>query len=381
MVTKHEDRIALITTLYYVIGMPMTLIESLTEWSKDQIERTKDEHPDFVERPSTYMARLLAALHYFDADEPNEIVVQTLMRWEPVSRLYSKIEGIIYQRLYAVYGWMFDLPIGEQRLFAAIFRRPVVDLTGWTADNAKQAWICICAQSSGSFEDKTPSYNEFLQHCVWLIDSLEGMPALSEMPTNPNAAVDVQEALHRQLATLTPREETVLRYRFGIGLTQCTYKKIGKEFGVSGVRIQQIEATALYKLQLPIHARPVLAAIASIKYLEQELTKHKQREALEEGAKQFSWATDIDPHSRKHLLRRVDEFELSLRSANALRRVGIHYIWQLVSKTESYLLKTKNFGRRSMKELQELVKDLGLHLEMQFEDTELQMLANLTTDA
>jgi DNA-directed RNA polymerase subunit alpha len=60
----------------------------------------------------------------------------------------------------------------------------------------------------------------------------------------------------------------------------------------------------------------------------------------------------------------VDELELSVRSANCLRNANITKIYQLVQKTESEMLKTKNFGRKSLNEIKELLSDLGLSLGM-----------------
>lgn len=65
-----------------------------------------------------------------------------------------------------------------------------------------------------------------------------------------------------------------------------------------------------------------------------------------------------------HLYKRVDELDLSVRSANCLQNAGIEYIWQLVEKTEGEMLKTKNFGRKSLNEIKELLAEHGLSLGM-----------------
>lgn len=62
------------------------------------------------------------------------------------------------------------------------------------------------------------------------------------------------------------------------------------------------------------------------------------------------------------LFRRVDELELSVRSANCLQNAGIEYIYQLVQKTEAEMLKTKNFGRKSLNEIKEILSELDLSL-------------------
>ena len=56
----------------------------------------------------------------------------------------------------------------------------------------------------------------------------------------------------------------------------------------------------------------------------------------------------------ENLFKRVDELELSVRSANCLQNAGIEHILQLVEKSEGEMLKTKNFGRKSLNEIAEI---------------------------
>jgi DNA-directed RNA polymerase subunit alpha len=73
------------------------------------------------------------------------------------------------------------------------------------------------------------------------------------------------------------------------------------------------------------------------------------------------------PHYNENLLRSVDELELSVRSANCLKNADIHTIWQLVSKSEAEMLKTKNFGRKSLNEIKDVLAEMGLSLGMKME--------------
>lgn len=66
----------------------------------------------------------------------------------------------------------------------------------------------------------------------------------------------------------------------------------------------------------------------------------------------------------ENLFKRVDELELSVRSQNCLQNAGIEHIYQLVEKSEAEMLKTKNFGRKSLNEIKEILSDLGLSLGM-----------------
>lgn len=75
-----------------------------------------------------------------------------------------------------------------------------------------------------------------------------------------------------------------------------------------------------------------------------------------------------EPEFNENLLRPVDELELSVRSFNCLQNAGIKYIGDLVQKTEAEMLKTKNFGRKSLKEIKELLDDMDLELGMKLEN-------------
>jgi DNA-directed RNA polymerase subunit alpha len=75
----------------------------------------------------------------------------------------------------------------------------------------------------------------------------------------------------------------------------------------------------------------------------------------------------------ENLDKSVDELELSVRSANCLQNANIHLIGELVQKTEAEMLKTKNFGRKSLKEIKEILADMGLSLGMKI-DSWAQML-------
>lgn len=70
----------------------------------------------------------------------------------------------------------------------------------------------------------------------------------------------------------------------------------------------------------------------------------------------------------ENLLKSVEELELSVRAANCLKKANIKYIGELVQKTENEMLKTKNFGRKSLNEIKEVLHDMGLHLGMKVSD-------------
>ena len=76
---------------------------------------------------------------------------------------------------------------------------------------------------------------------------------------------------------------------------------------------------------------------------------------------------EAEPQLKPNLLKKVDELELSVRSANCLKNDNIVYIGDLVQKTEPEMLRTPNFGRKSLNEIKEVLKMMSLELGMDVE--------------
>ena len=89
---------------------------------------------------------------------------------------------------------------------------------------------------------------------------------------------------------------------------------------------------------------------------------------FEEPAKETSEEVSEEPTLNANLLRKVDELELSVRSANCLKNDNIVYIGDLVQKTEGDMLRTPNFGRKSLNEIREVLGHMNLHLGMQIDE-------------
>lgn len=81
-----------------------------------------------------------------------------------------------------------------------------------------------------------------------------------------------------------------------------------------------------------------------------------------------SEGADDDLEFNPLLLKKVDELELSVRSANCLKNDNIVYIGDLIQKTEAEMLRTPNFGRKSLNEIKEVLSGMGLHLGMDIVD-------------
>ena len=137
-------------------------------------------------------------------------------------------------------------------------------------------------------------------------------------------------------------------------------------YEVEDTRVGQI--TDYDKLTLAIETNGVISPEDSVAYaariLQDQLQVFVNFDEPEE-AKEKEEGDEL-PFNR-NLLRKVEELELSVRSANCLKNDNIVYIGDLVQKSESDMLRTPNFGRKSLNEIKEVLTTMGLHLGMQVE--------------
>ena len=98
----------------------------------------------------------------------------------------------------------------------------------------------------------------------------------------------------------------------------------------------------------------------------------KEDEGMEFEKSNIAASAGDTPAVNSNLMRSVNELELSVRSYNCLKNANIKTIADLVQRTEAEMLKTKNFGRKSLNEIKEILTVMGLHLGMRLEGDSLQ---------
>lgn len=115
--------------------------------------------------------------------------------------------------------------------------------------------------------------------------------------------------------------------------------------------------------------RPDDAVAISAKILKEHLSIFINFEEVEENEEEiFVESKRDEPPFNRYLLKPVDELELSVRAANCLQNANIRYIYELVQKSEQEMLRTKNFGRKSLNEIKEILAGMGLQLGMKLEN-------------
>ena len=140
-------------------------------------------------------------------------------------------------------------------------------------------------------------------------------------------------------------------------------------YAVTNARVGQI--TDYDKLILEVWTdgslNPEEAVAHSAKILKDQLSIFI---TFEEEEEEMSYPEDeVEKEAfNENLLRSVDELELSVRSANCLKHANIKLIGDLVQKTEAEILATKNFGRKSLNEIKEILTEMGLSLGMKLDN-------------
>lgn len=112
--------------------------------------------------------------------------------------------------------------------------------------------------------------------------------------------------------------------------------------------------------------RPADAVAFAAKIMKEQLSIFINFEETEETS--YAAPSQDEEPVNENLFRSVDELELSVRSANCLQNANITLIGELVQRTEQDMLKTKNFGRKSLKEIKEILASMGLSLGMKIDN-------------
>jgi len=119
------------------------------------------------------------------------------------------------------------------------------------------------------------------------------------------------------------------------------------------------------KLTLQVETNGAISPEDSVAYAARILQDQLQVFVnFEEPTKETTQDTVPELAFNPALLKKVDELELSVRSANCLKNDNIVYIGDLIQKTEAEMLRTPNFGRKSLNEIKEVLAQMGLHLGM-----------------
>jgi DNA-directed RNA polymerase subunit alpha len=200
-----------------------------------------------------------------------------------------------------------------------------------------------------------------------------------------DSAIEVLNPDHK-IATLSPEADVEMEVTVGSGKGYVPAEKNKtEEMPIGTVPIDSVfspvtrvnytvtparvgRETDFDRLNLEIWTDGTVAPVDALAYAAKIL---KEQLAIfinfEEPVEMLAPLPDEPTPLNPNLFKSVDELELSVRSANCLQNANIRYIGELVQRTESEMLKTKNFGRKSLNEIKGVLASMGLELGMAFE--------------
>ncbi|MGZ3774122.1 MAG: DNA-directed RNA polymerase subunit alpha [Pseudobdellovibrionaceae bacterium] len=188
---------------------------------------------------------------------------------------------------------------------------------------------------------------------------------IATLGANANFNVEIVVSFGRGYVPVENRETDLPVGFIGVDALYSPIRKVN--YNVSNARVGQ--RTDYDALTLEVWTdgslKPEEAVALSSKIMKEQLqifltfdeTMEPTEEAREMGI----------PSLNENLFRSVDDLELSVRSANCLKNANIRYIGELVVRSEAEMLKTKNFGRKSLNEIKEILGEMGLGLGMKIE--------------
>lgn len=195
-------------------------------------------------------------------------------------------------------------------------------------------------------------------------------------PDSHIATLNKDAVLHAEMIVKTgrgyvPAEKNVAGdQEIGVILIDALFSPIRKvSYVVGNARVGQ--RTDYDKLTLEIWTNgtvnPQDALAFAAKILKEQATPFINfEEELEEEVEKEE--KEVEEKVNENLFKPVSELELSVRSSNCLKNANIKYIYELVQKTESEMLKTKNFGRKSLNEIKRILEEMDLQFGMELEN-------------
>ncbi len=197
------------------------------------------------------------------------------------------------------------------------------------------------------------------------VDVLNPHQVIATLGDNANFNVEIVVSYGRGYVAADERERDL-----GIGFISmdALYSPIKKiNYSVSNARVgQRTDYDALtFEVWTDGSLKPEEAVALGSKILKDQLQIFLTFDEAMEPTEEYK--DHKNTSLNENLFRSVDDLELSVRSANCLKNANIRFIGELVVRTEAEMLKTKNFGRKSLNEIKEILSEMGLGLGMKID--------------
>lgn len=342
----------------------------------------------FPNRPTkskdVYPVALLAyAKRRQNDDGSSDALFEPVVR---ISELTSYTLGLVAGFMRLATRQFAGVPEGYVRLFREVFKIRDVEETakGFSGDVLAIYFARVAAgtvPAPSTFED---ACNEIAN--VWFQEIHLG-EVVMRTDANLVEVIDhcfTRDETMREEDIVSDRERFMLTHRFGLdGTPPESLSEVGVRMGVSKTRVGQMSLEALNKLRRRRELfRPFLETSGDVLAERDELRKKSDEfdrlharlaaaehlllgtSAIDERVSEYFGNPDAPIVEPAHLSKRLDELGFSVRSMHCFDSADIEFVGQLVQWSEVQLLQRKNFGRKSLIEVNEILGELGLRLGM-----------------
>ncbi len=197
------------------------------------------------------------------------------------------------------------------------------------------------------------------------VDVLNPHQVIATLGDNANFNVEIVVSYGRGYVAADERERDLPLGFIALDALYSPIKKIN--YSVSNARVgQRTDYDALtFEVWTDGSLKPEEAVALGSKILKDQLQIFLTFDEAMEPTEEYK--DHKNASLNENLFRSVDDLELSVRSANCLKNANIRFIGELVVRTEAEMLKTKNFGRKSLNEIKEILAEMGLGLGMKID--------------
>ena len=294
---------------------------------------------------------------------------------------FAEVE-VFAQGAYASYKMLtLESLKGRSKLLQIILRiKSPEEVFAETVHTSSLEWLVAIVEDFTQSDDWPTSAEDFKWRIAEYVRTSADRSKLRS--TSPEDALDRFKEI--VASHESKRSQRVLNMRFGLheGEGGLTLQEVGADMQITRERVRQIEVRSFRRLRHAsssgeLHdvsgftfesAQRVQAELVAANATIEKLMK--EREKLFAFYQQIAYAThEIDlivgkPNSFGNLFKSVYELELSVRSLNCLQNAGIEFVYQLVPFTLDQIREMKNFGRKSLNEIREVLRELGLSFGM-----------------
>ncbi len=197
------------------------------------------------------------------------------------------------------------------------------------------------------------------------VEVLNPEQAIATLGANANFSAEIIVSFGRGYVPVENRESELSIGFIAVDALHSPIRKVN--YNVSNARVGQ--RTDYDALSLEVWTdgslKPEEAVALSSKIMKEQLQIFLTFDETMEPNEEIRDSSS--PSLNENLFRSVDDLELSVRSANCLKNANIRYIGELVVRSEAEMLKTKNFGRKSLNEIKEILSEMGLGLGMKID--------------